>query len=125
MAIRQMALSLAAVMAIACGAATASGFGGEQIVGQQVVSDTASGDSYVSDSGDSGSSFVGDMSPGAAGCINRSYGQPDLFYNYFTQGNCNQTNAQMYLSPVPVPPNVGHTFHDVPAILSPRIPVLA
>jgi hypothetical protein len=41
----------------------------------------------------------------------RSYGQPDLFYNYYTQGFANRANAQMYLSPVPVPPNVGHTFY--------------
>lgn len=43
--------------------------------------------------------------------IGRSYGQPDLFYNYYTQGNANRTNAQMYLSPLPIPPNVGHTFY--------------
>ncbi len=42
--------------------------------------------------------------------MGRGYGRPDLFYNYFTQGYANQVNAQMYLSPVPVPPNVGHTF---------------
>lgn len=41
----------------------------------------------------------------------RSYGQPDLFYNYYTEGLANRANAQMYLSPVPVPPNVGHTFY--------------
>ena len=106
---RQMAWSLAAVLAIASGAATAQGNGGEFIVSQQVVSDTATGGSYVSDDG--GATYIGDMSAGEAGCIGRSYGQPDLFYNFFTQGNCNQTNAQMYLSPVPIPPNVGHTFY--------------
>lgn len=41
----------------------------------------------------------------------RAYGQPDLFYNYYTQGFANRANAQMYISPVPVPPNVGHTFN--------------
>lgn len=41
----------------------------------------------------------------------RGYGRPDLFYNYYTQGYANRLNAQMYLSPVPVPPNVGHTFY--------------
>lgn len=46
-----------------------------------------------------------------AGCIGREYGYPDLFYNYYTQGNCNATNAQMYVAPVPVPPTVGHTFY--------------
>ena len=108
MAIRRMAFSLAAVIAVATAALTENA-SGEQIVGQQVVSDTASGDSYTEGVG--GGSYVGDMSPGAAGCIGRNYGQPDLFYNFFTQGYCNQTNAQMYLSPVPVPPNVGHTFY--------------
>lgn len=110
MAIRQLALSVAALMVIATGATKATGNGGGVVIGQQVVSDTASGDSNVSDDGSGGSSFVGDLSPDAAGCLERKYGQPDLFYNYFTQGNCNRTNAQMYLSPVPVPPNVGHTF---------------
>jgi hypothetical protein len=41
----------------------------------------------------------------------RSYGQPDLFYNYYTQGLANRANAQMYLCPHPIPPNVGHTFY--------------
>lgn len=40
----------------------------------------------------------------------RTYGHPHLFHNYYTQGYSNAVNAQMYLSPVPVPPNVGHTF---------------
>ena len=48
---------------------------------------------------------------GGAGCRERTYGQPDLFYNYYTQGNCNRANAQMYLSPIPVPAHVGHTFY--------------
>jgi DNA-directed RNA polymerase subunit RPC12/RpoP len=46
----------------------------------------------------------GDMYP-------RTYGQPDLFYNYYTQGLANRANAQMYLCPHPIPPNVGHTFY--------------
>lgn len=41
----------------------------------------------------------------------RSYGRPDLFYNYYTQGFANRANAQMYLCPHPIPPNVGHTFY--------------
>jgi hypothetical protein len=54
----------------------------------------------------------GGASGGAGGMIQgRSYGQPDLFYNYYTQGYSNQANAQMYLSPLPIPPNVGHTFY--------------
>ena len=43
--------------------------------------------------------------------IPRQYGKPDLFYNYYTQGVSNSANAQMYLSPHPIPPNVGHTFY--------------
>ena len=63
---------------------------------------------------------------GMVGMIHpRRYGRPDLFYNYYTQGHANQANAQMYLSPLPIPPNVGHTFLYVPAILSGRNAVLA
>jgi hypothetical protein len=51
--------------------------------------------------------YVGDVAPG----IQREYGQPDLFYNFYTQGAANRANAQMYLSPIPIPPNVGHTFY--------------
>lgn len=98
----------------------------EYVVSQQVVSDTAaegmvSGGSIndgsagysVSDDG----SYIGDMSAADAGISSgggmqrRGFGQPDLFYNYFTQGYSNQANAQMYLSPMPIPPNVGHTFY--------------
>lgn len=55
--------------------------------------------------------FVGDMSSGAVYGQRRGFGQSDLFYNYYTQGNANLTNAQMSISPGPVPPNVGHTFY--------------
>ncbi len=77
----------------------------------------ASGSSYVSDGGsivvgDGSSNFVGDGSSNFVGdCQPRRYGNPDLFYNFFTEGACNQANAQLYLSPLPVPPNVGHTFY--------------
>ena len=64
-----------------------------------------------------GDSYVGDISyvdamvgPGGAN-LRRGFGQPDLFYNYFTQGYRNSANAQMYLSPLPIPPNVGHTYY--------------
>jgi hypothetical protein len=54
-----------------------------------------------------GGTVVGD---GFIGGIPRTYGYPDLFYNNYTQGSANLTNAQMYVSPVPTPPFVGHTF---------------
>ena len=85
----------------------------DHIVSSKVVSDEiVSGDSY---SADTGSSYIGDLARcGHAGdmasCQPRTYGYPELFYNYYTQGNCNSTNAQMYISPIPVPPNVGHTY---------------
>ncbi len=69
---------------------------------------------------DDDGNYVGDLSANprraladgsSGGCRDRRYGQPDLFYNYYTQGNCNTANAQMYLSPLPIPPNVGHTFY--------------
>jgi hypothetical protein len=36
---------------------------------------------------------------------------PYLFANQYTQGAANQTTAQMYVAPVPVPPWVGHTYY--------------
>ncbi|MCA9154139.1 MAG: hypothetical protein R3C99_21660 [Pirellulaceae bacterium] len=44
-------------------------------------------------------------------CRPWQYGSPDLFYNFFTQGNCNAANAQMYMAPHDVPPLVGHTYY--------------
>ena len=34
-----------------------------------------------------------------------------LFANQYTQGYANQNNAVMYISPVPVPEHVGHTYY--------------
>lgn len=76
-------------------------FGGERIVSSEVVSDEVVGESY------SGGEYV--EGEAGAGVVNRQYGQPDLFYNFYTQGGANSANAQMYVSPVPVPANVGHT----------------
>ena len=94
-----------AVVAAVVTAGVSYASGGESIVSSQVVSDSAAGPS----------SYVGDISPEeagvSAGCIERQYGNIDLFYNYYTRGYCNRANAQMYLSPVPVPPFVGHTFY--------------
>src|SRR5262245_50979521 len=37
--------------------------------------------------------------------------QKDLFYNYYAQpGPFYNTASKMYISPLPVPPNVGHTY---------------
>ncbi|PHQ32755.1 hypothetical protein CEE69_24185 [Rhodopirellula bahusiensis] len=79
---------------------------GEHIVSSQVISDTVVGSS---ESGGCASGDCGGAS-GAVGVQGREYGQPDLFYNYYTQGPANAANAQMYVSPVPVPPNVGQTY---------------
>ncbi len=123
-------LAITAIVSVASIASSISGVHAQEyVVSQRVVSDSAtegmvSGESAIegssvvagcSISGDS--SYVGDMSESDAGITSgggmqrRSFGQPDLFYNYFTQGYSNQTNAQMYLSPMPIPANVGHTFY--------------
>lgn len=99
------------------------------IVGSPIAAEGYAGDLAPIDGSISGSSVSGGSADGGevvnlgvisegaegalggAGCRERTYGQPDLFYNYYTQGNCNRANAQMYLSPHPVPPNVGHTFY--------------
>lgn len=48
---------------------------------------------------------------GAVVGSSQATGATDLFYNYYTQGYSNRANAAAYVSPVPVPPNVGHTFY--------------
>jgi hypothetical protein len=47
---------------------------------------------------------------GIGDCSYRWYGQPDLFYNYYAWPQCSGVGAELYLSPRPVPPHVGHTF---------------
>lgn len=110
----QVGVCLAAAMMVAAATPSANGQGREYIVDSQVVSDTGVESGAVS------SNYVGDMSASDAGCnscsscggrVERRYGRPDLFYNYYTQGYQNTANAQMYISPLPVPPNVGHTFN--------------
>ena len=44
-------------------------------------------------------------------CRPRTYGQPDLFYNYYVPGTCGGVPAAAYIAPVPVPPVVGHTYY--------------
>lgn len=55
----------------------------------------------------------GEIKPGWDGKRYISYQQQkDLFYNYYAQpGPYNGAAAQMYVSPRPVPPNVGHTWN--------------
>jgi hypothetical protein len=43
-------------------------------------------------------------------CQYRFYGQPDLFYNYYAWPSCTGLGAELYVSPIPVPPHVGHTY---------------
>jgi len=110
-------------------------YGQEFVVSQQVVSDNVvdgsttdhsclnCSNSYVGDLSEDDAGVVsgsgtdgmgaGDTGSGGkgSGAIRRGFGQPDLFYNYYTQGYANTANAQMYVSPMPVPANVGHTFY--------------
>jgi hypothetical protein len=51
------------------------------------------------------------VTPNGGPAIGRQFSRPDLFYNFYTQGQANQINAQMYIAPVPVPPWVGNTFY--------------
>ena len=47
----------------------------------------------------------------------RSFGQPDLFYNYYVPGGPGGVPAAMYLAPRPVPPLVGHTYYTYQPLL--------
>ncbi|WDQ15146.1 hypothetical protein [Rhodopirellula sp. P2] len=105
------------VAAIAIGTASVTLFApaamaqGEHIVSSRVVSDTVVGTSDTGPAaGGCANGDCGGASADAAGVQGREYGQPDLFYNYYTQGPANAANAQMFVSPVPVPPNVGSTY---------------
>jgi len=87
----------------------------ETIISAEVISDVAVGTPVETEAVSeavswewAGGECAGRNCGGSAG---RRYTQPDLFYNYHTQGYANRTNAQMYLAPRPVPPNVGHTFY--------------
>lgn len=99
--------SVAFTMLATAGVSSAQGYGsGEVIVASEVVSDVAvGGETVIGDEGEV-SGYPVAQNTG----VGRGYGRPDLFYNNYTQGYANATNAQMYVSPVPVPPNVGHTY---------------
>lgn len=47
----------------------------------------------------------------------RTYGQPDLFYNYYVPGGPGGVPTAMYLAPRPVPPLVGHTYFTYQPLL--------
>lgn len=101
-AVLSSSAALVAAPALARGPLRGVAQGGEYVVSSQVVSDEVVG-------GGAGS-YVGDVASGAVASGARDYGHPDLFYNHYTQGHANATNAQMYVSPVPTPPSVGHTY---------------
>lgn len=112
----QMKLSAATAVAVLTlvTADVASAQQGEYIVSSQVVSDEVISGGTSSSSGDGQVVYGGaDAYQGTAGVLpgGRQYGQPNLFQNQYTQGGANGVNAQMYLAPGPVPPNVGHTFY--------------
>lgn len=55
-------------------------------------------------------------------CVPNTYGDPDLFYNFWVPPGCyaegggaaatpNSVGAQLYIAPHPVPAYVGHTFY--------------
>ena len=50
------------------------------------------------------------MQRGCPNCKPAVYGQPNLFHNYTVPPACGGLGAQAYLSPIPVPGNVGHTY---------------
>lgn len=43
-------------------------------------------------------------------CIEREAGNPDLFASYYAPATCGGVPAQMYVSPLPTPEVVGHTY---------------
>lgn len=44
-------------------------------------------------------------------CRPRTYGQPDLFHDYYAPGACGGVPANMYPAPHRVPPVVGQTYY--------------
>jgi hypothetical protein len=50
-------------------------------------------------------------------CRPRTYGQPELFYNYYVPDTCGGVPAAMYLAPQPVPAWVGHTYYTYQPVL--------
>ena len=55
--------------------------------------------------------FVADDSPQAY-AVGRQRASTDLFYNFYVPpGPCGGPGAPLYVSPVPTPPVVGHTYY--------------
>jgi hypothetical protein len=50
-------------------------------------------------------------------CRPRTYGQPDLFYNYYVPATCGGVPAAMYIAPQPVPAWVGYTYYTYQPVL--------
>lgn len=48
---------------------------------------------------------------GGAPCYPWQYGDPALFYNFYTPNYCGGVPTQLYIAPRPVPPSVGHTYY--------------
>jgi hypothetical protein len=44
-------------------------------------------------------------------CREYEYGRPELFYNFYVPPTCGGVGAELYLAPLPVPANVGHTYY--------------
>jgi hypothetical protein len=68
------------------------------------------------------STFVAGQSARAEGDYCGPYSNPDLFYNYYAapvpcSTNPGAVGAQLYVSPRPVPPWVGHTYITYPPLL--------
>ncbi|QDV14889.1 hypothetical protein CA51_47990 [Rosistilla oblonga] len=118
------------IAASATATANAQQVAGEYIVDSQIISDVAvgeeTGESHQASAsgqctncqadGASGGTLRGNghlasmVRGGQQGpYIPKQYAQPDLFYNYYSNGQ-NQVNAEMYLAPGPVPAFVGHTW---------------
>ena len=62
--------------------------------------------------GGRGGRLAGVLNAGAPanGCRDWGYGSPDLFYNFYAAPSCNGVGAYLYVSPLPIPAHVGHTY---------------
>jgi hypothetical protein len=45
------------------------------------------------------------------------YGQPGLFHNYYVPAGSGRFATQLYVAPLPVPTNVGHTYYTYQPLL--------